>query len=632
VGVHCLFTNPNQGIDWLIDRLRNDQSSDGAWHYPFETGLTTDIYMIVLLRALEINDEKLIKGLADRIISKQEKNGAWKLFYDEGDGNLSITAEAYYALLYSGIYKKEDQQLQAAQKFILANGGIEETSMFTKTMLALTGQYKWPSFSPIPIEIILLPLTYPINFYQFSVFGRSNLAPIIILFEMKFSKKTNKSPNLSDLIERNDEDDWIRSQELATLISTLKNGVENLSGIPENNHRLAIERAKNYILNHIEPDGTLYSYFSSTFLMIFALLSLGYTKNDPVIIKAVDGLKSMKTNINQLPHIQYTTASVWNTSLISFSLQFAGISPTDLIVKKANQYLLEHQHHKFGDWVIHNPNSLPGGWGFSNVNTINPDIDDTTTALRALARDVTSGALNQITWERGVNWLFTMQNDDGGWAGFEKNTNNKHLALLPIEKGEFLLTDPSCADITGRTLEFIGNYTTLPKNNPATKRALEWLYKNQEKDGSWYGRWGICYIYGTWAAVTGLNAIGISSEHPSMQKGLKWLVDIQNEDGGWGESCHSDIQKRYIPLKASTLTHTSWALDALIATSQKQTKEIEKGISFLLTTLQKKDWTTDYPKGQGMAGGFYIHYHSYRYIFPLLALAHYQKKFGGKRV
>jgi sporulenol synthase len=629
-GVLGLISSPKQGINWLIDRLRNDQSSNGSWNYPFESGLTTDIYMIVLLRTLEINEEKLIKGLTDRIISMQEKNGAWRLFYDEGGGNLSLTVEAYYALLYSGMYKKDDQQLQAAKNFILANGGIEETSMFTKTMLALTGQYKWPEFSPIPIEIILLPLTYPINFYQFSVYGRSNLAPIIILFDKKFSKKTNKSPNLSDLYrERNNDDHWFRSLEWGSLFSTLKNGVENLSGLPENNHALAIERAKNYMLNHIEPDGTLYSYFSSTFLMIFSLLSLGYSKNDPVIMKAVDGLKSMKTNINDLPHIQYTTASVWNTSLISFSLQCAGISPTDSMVKNANQYLLEHQHHKFGDWVIHNPNSLPGGWGFSNVNTMNPDIDDTTTSLRALARDVTSDALNQKVWERGVNWLFSMQNDDGGWAGFEKNTNNRQLALLPIEKGEFLLIDPSCADITGRTLEFIGNYTTsLPKNNPATERAIEWLFKNQEKDGSWYGRWGICYIYGTWAAVTGLKAIGVSPNQPTLQKGLKWLVDIQNEDGGWGESCSSDIQKRYIPLKVSTITHTSWALDALIAISSKPTKEIQKGISYLLTSLQKNDWTTNYPKGQGMAGGFYTHYHSYRYVFPLLALSHFQKKFG----
>ncbi|MCL6571850.1 MAG: squalene--hopene cyclase, partial [Bacillus sp. (in: Bacteria)] len=182
-------------------------------------------------------------------------------------------------------------------------------------------------------------------------------------------------------------------------------------------------------------------------------------------------------------------------------------------------------------------------------------------------------------------------------------------------------------DITGRTIELFGNYTNLSRDHHAIKRSVNWLLKNQEKDGSWYGRWGICYLYGTWAAITGLLAVGVSSSQSSIQKSVTWLQSIQNEDGGWGESCHSDSKKTYVPLHASTLTHTSWALDALISASGKPTTEIRKGITYLLASLEKDDWTTTYPKGQGMAGAFYIHYHSYRYIFPLLALSHFQKKF-----
>ncbi|HEY2421030.1 MAG TPA: prenyltransferase/squalene oxidase repeat-containing protein, partial [Neobacillus sp.] len=600
----------------------------GSWNYPFETGLSTDAYMIILLRTLELNDEELIQGLAERILRRQEKNGSWKLYYDEGDGNLTATVECYYALLYSGFYQSDDKRLRKAKKFILKQGGLEEVSLFTKILLAITGQYKWPAFSPLPIEIILLPLSFPINFYSFSVFGRANLTPFMILADKKFSLRTDNSPNLSELhLHQRTNDSWIRSSGYRSLFSFIEEGVKNLLGLPGDLHRLAIERTKNNMLNHIEPDGTFISYYSPTFLMIFSLLALGYKKTDSLIINAVNGIKSMKCEIDGLPHMQYTTANMWNTALIGYALQSAGVSPEDQMVKNANLYMLERQHHKFGDWVIHNPDTLPGGWGFSNINTILPDVDDTTAVLRSISRIVSK---EFHAWDRGMNWLLSMQNDDGGWAAFEKNTNSKLIEFLPIEKGEFLLLDPSCADLTGRTLEFLGNYTNLSRNHMAVKKAVRWLEKNQRNDGSWYGRWGICYLYGTWSAVTGLVAVGITASHNSVKNAINWLKKIQNEDGGWGESCKSDIKNTYIPLGSSTLTHTAWALDALIAASEKPTAAIRKGVSFLLGSLDKEDWTTSYPKGQGMGGAFYIHYHSYRYLFPLLALSHYQRKFESK--
>jgi len=619
------MTNTKKGIDWIIETLRKDQTLNGSWDYPFETGISTDAYMIILLRSLELHDEELILGLTKRILSKQEKNGAWKLFYDEDGGNLTATVEAYYALLYSGNYPKNDKHLVAAKRFILANGGIEQVSMFTKVMLAITGQYSWPTYSPLPIELILLPLHFPINFYSFSVFGRANLTPIMILGEKQFTLKTDKSPDLSDLhLNREAESHWDRSEEYRSLFSFIKDGVESLLGLPKQLHQLSIERAKKYMLEHLEPDGTFYSYYSCTFLMIFALLSLGYKKTDSVIIKALDGIKSMKCEIEGFPHMQYTTANVWNTSLIGFCLQTAGISPDDSMVKQANQYLQERQHRKFGDWVIHNPSTLPGGWGFSDINTILPDVDDTTSTLRSIFRMTPS---ETQSWDHGVTWVLSMQNDDGGWPAFEKNTNSKLLQFMPIEKGEFIIADPSCADITGRTLEFFGQYTNLSRDDTVIKKGIQWLLRNQERDGSWYGRWGICYLYGTWAAITGLMAVGFSAHHATIEKAVNWILDKQNKDGGWGESCHSDSKKIYVPLPASTLTHTAWALDGLISVSDKPTAAIKKGIAYLLDTLEKADWTTQYPKGQGMAGAFYIHYHSYRYIFPLVALAHYHKKF-----
>ncbi len=621
--------NSTEGtIKWIIDTLKKDQSPDGSWDYPFETGITTDAYMIILLRTLEINDEELISRLAKRILSKQEKNGAWKLFHDENEGNLTATVEAYYGLLYSGYSYKEDSRMKAAKKFILQNGGIEKINIYTKIMLAITGQYKWPAFFPVPVEFILLPLSFPLNFYQFSEYGRVNLAPILILSDQKFRLKTKRSPYLSDLFSNTRaDDDWGFNPEWRTLSSSIKESIKSLLGIPAHLHSLAVDQAKNYILERVEPDGTFYNYFSATFLMIFALMSLGYSKNDPLIVKAIEGLKSMKTEINGLPHMQYTTADVWNTSLISMALQIAEVSPEDPVIKKANSYLLTRQQQKIGDWVIHNPDGLPGGWGFADQNTLHPDIDDTTASLRSISRAVPDNPQYQSAWNRGMNWLLSMQNDDGGWASFEKNVDSPWIDLIPIKKSEFIFADPSSADLTGRTLEFLGNYTNLPGNHQIVNKAEKWVVKNQEKDGSWYGRWGICYLYGTWSAVTGLTAVGHDSNHKSIRQAVDWIKSIQNSDGGWGESCKSDIEKRYIPLGKSTLTHTAWALDSLIAVEERPTKEIQRGIDYLIASIEKDDWTTYYPKGQLLAGAFYNHYHSYRYIFPLSALSHYKQKY-----
>nr|WP_310735695.1 hypothetical protein [Paenibacillus thiaminolyticus] len=285
----------------------------------------------------------------------------------------------------------------------------------------------------------------------------------MILADQKFSMKTVYAPDLSDLKwSREDEEQWVRSREWRSLLSFIQDGVNRLIGIPRELRRLAFERARTYMLDHLEQDGTFYSYYSSTFLMIFALLSLGYKKTDPVITQAVEGLRAMKCEINGLPHMQYTTANVWNTSLIGYTLQAAGVSHEDPMVMKANKYLLSRQHYRFGDWVVHNPNGLPGGWGFSDVNTMNPDVDDTTASLRSISRIASQ---HPTAWARGISWLLPMQNDNGGWSAFEKNTDSKLLKFIPLEKGRFLLLDPPCADLTGRTLEFLGNYTNLPASH-----------------------------------------------------------------------------------------------------------------------------------------------------------------------
>ncbi len=615
-------------MNFLIERLKRDQSSDGTWNYTFDTGVLTDAYMIILLRSLEIDDENLITALTERIISKQEENGAWKLFRDEREGNLSRTIEAYYGLLYSGYYGYKDKEIILARKFILTHGGLEKAGMFTKIMLTITGQYSWPLFFPFPIEIMLLPIQLPVNIYDISVFGRANIVPILILGNKKFQLKTDRSPDLSS-IRGNDRSETLftdeYSKEWGNYFSKLLSSIQTDDRMFE---KRALYEAEQYLLNRTEPDGTLLSYFSSTFLMIFALISLGSRKESPVIKKAVDGLKAMQSTVNDRHvHIQYTTADVWNTSLISWALQQAGVQEGEEVILKASRYLFSRQHYKYGDWIIHNPHAFPGGFGFSDINTLNPDVDDTTASLRAMIHLISQHKAYKGTWERGVQWALSMQNEDGGWPSFEREVNKSYLSWLPVQGGDFILKDPSCADLTGRTLEFLGNYTNLNSEHRSIRRGKKWLKKTQESDGSWYSRWGICYIYGSWAAVTGLLATGENPNSKTIKKAVKWLETIQNDDGGWGESCLSDTHQSYVPLGESTLVDTAWALDALIAASTEETEVIHRGIKFLLKNNQRKTWLEDYPKGQGMGGVFYIHYESYRYIWPLITFSHYQQKY-----
>ncbi|MCI1859867.1 MAG: squalene--hopene cyclase [Sporolactobacillus sp.] len=617
-------------INRLIQVLRHDQSADGSWNYPFETGVVTDCYMVILLRMLEIENDNLLHALVERIMSKQEPDGSWKLFHDEADGNHSLTVEAYFALLYSQFLKPEDIRLAKAKKFISSRGGLKQTSTFTKIMLAINGQYSWQDLFQLPVEIVLLPLSFPLNFFDLAVFTRANFAPIAILSDQQFSIKTSRTPDLSELsVARQStvEVPPIRDSVVQSVVDLIAGGIEALAGLPEMIHNDALNRAEHYMLTRIEPDGTLESYFSATFLMIYALLARGRSKTDPVIRRAVQGIETWICQIEGQAHVQYTSANVWNTALISYALQEAGLSPESAVIQQANHYLLSRQQSSYGDWMFHQPAVQPGGWGFSNINTINPDVDDTTAALRSIQPLSAAGGRYREAWDRGVSWVLAMQNDDGGWPAFERKVDKRLLTLLPIEQAEDILIDPSTADLTGRTLHFFGTATDIAWQSPVVRNGCAWLIRHQNPDGSWPGRWGIYSIYGTWAAVTGLIAVGLSPDHPTIQRAVDWLLKIKNADGGWGESCKSDTEKKYTPLGISTRTQTAWATDALIAAAKTTTSTIEGGISFLTNVHAQEPWAANYPKGRGMAGAFYMHYHSYDIIWPLLTLVHFKRKF-----
>jgi len=595
-----LSENIQMEMDRIIRQMVEHQSPDGTWRYCFESGPMTDAYFLMMLRALDYDEEKLIFKLYQRLINTQQSNGAWRLFEDEG-GNLSATVEAYAALLYSGYVNANDENMKKAEEFILGHGGLENSHPSTKFMLALHDLYPWPNDFPLPLFLLNIPSFLSFSFYKFSSYVRAHLAPVLIIGHKKYTIQSEWKPDLSHLYL--DSKTRKPKRKLFSYILRL---------LPINRFsRSALKKAETYMMDSIESDGTLYSYASATFYMVYALLSLGYRSDCPYIQHAIEGLKSMIFEENGDLHLQNSPSTIWDTSLMSYALQEAGIPFEDPAIKSSVKYLQTIQQD--------------GSWGFSESNTIHPDIDDTQAALRAISRFSLEDQQYRKTWNAGVNWLLTMQNDDGGWGAFERNQYKVRMRLFPIENFQDTAIDPSTADLTGRTLEFLGNYVNMTALHPQINAGVRWLIKRQEENGSWYGRWGVSYVYGTWAAVTGMRAVGISNEHPSIQKAVQWLKSIQQLDGGWGESCKSDKKRAYTPLPYSTVVQTAWAVDALISISEKPTPEIDRGIRFLTNYHSAKSLT--YPTGAGLPGHFYIFYHSYNSIWPLVTLSHYLRKY-----
>ncbi|KMJ57673.1 squalene-hopene cyclase [Bacillus sp. LL01] len=625
----------NGKMNSLTSELLRKQAKDGSWKFCFEGSIMTDAYMIILIRVLEIKDEEdLVRRLVNRIKTKQSPNGAWKLYEDEKDGNLSATVEGYFALLYSGYTERKERNMRKAENFINQHGGLSSCDWLTRMMLALNGQIEWPGIvKSIPIEIMLVPKWAPINIYHLVGYARAHWVPIIISSNLNASLVTAQTPKLSHLQTRESgSEDYRLLEEMKLLSHYVNSAMKKLAASPELLRKRAFTKAENYISERIEENGTLYSYFSASFFMIFAFLALGYDKNHPKIKNAFRGMKSYicSTHSDDKFFVQNSPSTVWDTALLTGALVQAGVLVHHEAMMSAGEYLLSRQHHKYGDWALKNPDAPPGGWGFSDINTLVPDVDDTTAALRVITLLAHSDERYKSAWNKGVEWLLSMQNDDGGWSAFEKNTDNYLLSFVPFRYEDRVFFDPSTADLTGRTLYFLGEYTTIPQDSEKILEAVKWLNYHQEKDGSWYGRWGNCYIYGTWAAVTGLKAVGVPSTDSTITRAVEWLLSIQNEDGGWGESCFSDVRNKYVPLHHSTPSQTAWALDALISVSESPTPQIEKGIRTLLDLMETNDWRTDYPTGGAIPGGYYIHYHSYKYIWPLQALGHYRNKFDLK--
>ncbi|AIC96465.1 prenyltransferase/squalene oxidase repeat-containing protein [Shouchella lehensis] len=577
----------------LTEQLITYQQEDGSFKLCFESGTMTDAYMLLLLS--HVNQEyDLQKKLAYRLLRTQSEHGYWKL-YEDDLGHLSSTIEAYTALYISGFAKKSDPSMKAAESFIVKKGGVEQAHISTKTLLALHHLYPWPTLFPLPLFLIQLPKWMPFSFYRYSAYVKTHFAALLILGHTRFHVKRKHNRHIQHL--------YISSKHL----QLRKRKRTKLSSYT----KAAFQKAETYLLHHIEQDGTLHSYSSGTLLMFYALLALGYKKQAPIMEQALEGLKTHLYTEGKEGHIQNSPSTIWDTALIATAIQQTNTVEKQTTIAASVHYILANQQKN-------------GGWGFSTSNSINPDVDDTHACLRLLSSHLHLPETKRA-WRAGFSWLLSRQNRDGGWAAFEKDS--RAALFIPLENGTDTIMDPSSPDLTGRTLECLGNYGHLSAKHPAVEKAIKWLEKHQQKDGNWQGRWGVSYIYGTWAAVTGMRAVGVPIENESLQHARRWLESIQLLDGGWGESCKSDVEQRFIPLQFSTVVHTAWALDALISLYDRPTKQMEDALTLLMDWVRTSSIRSTYPTGGGLPGQFYIHYHSYPLLWPLVTFTNYKHKY-----
>lgn len=635
------------GLQIAIDRaqttLRQYQTPEAYWWFTLEANEAIGAEYIFLMHYLGQVDAIVLKGLSDRMVREQRPDGSWGLYW-ESPPELSTTIECYLALRLAG-YSKDHPALVKARSFILHRGGITESRVFTRIHLALFGVVPWSAVPSMPVELILLPHWAPISVYEFSSWARACIIPLLMIAEKKPVWPLPNGINLDELFvepveQRQYHDDvtttgYISWENLFQQVDRAMKLIQPLG--PKPVKQLAMRRCEEWIRTHILRTEDIYPAMAYAAI---ALHAIDTPLTDPVIEKALSGLGRFQQKHGDVldasvPHLsmpdgnsvhqQCCISPIWDTPWSATALLESGADSSDPALLKTGHWLISKQITEcYGDWHLKNPGGEPGGWAFEFQNDYFPDVDDTIQVLTVLHQVGISEKDKAHSIRRGLDWLLSMQNDDGGWAAFDKNNSLELVNKIPFSDHGACL-DPSSPDITGRVLELLHLFG-YEQEDRIVRRALRYLKRHQESNGSWFGRWGVNYVYGTWAVLTGLAAIGEDMQSKYVQNAVQWLKSVQRPDGGFSESPESYTLRRYVPYGDSSVpSQTGWGLMGLVAAGEARSENARRAADWLIQN-QKPEGTWDEPQftGTGFPGHFYIRYHGYRHYFPLLALGRYQ--------
>ena len=601
---------------------------------------------------LGIGDIDTWRKLANHILRVQREDGTWGQYYGAA-GDLSTTVECYFALKLAG-FSADDPRLVKARQFILEKGGVPRARVFTKIWLALFGQWSWKEVPTVPPEISLLPAWFPMNLYDFSSWARGTILPLSIVLSRRPVCPIPESAAIPELTPE------ITGSLSKSTMQRLRFGMAGAFHLADRVLRWynafpwhpmrgwAIRKATDWIVEHQEADGSWGGIQPPWVYSLIALNMLGYGIDHPVMRKGVEGFKGFMIEENDSLRVQACVSPAWDTCLAMVALEDSGMPPDSPVLRRACEWLIGAQITRGGDWQVKVKDTRPGGWAFEFANDTYPDIDDTAEVLIALNRVTTDDSRErEESIRRGAEWMLAMQSSNGGWAAFDKDNTRRAVAEIPFaDFGEML--DPPSADVTAHVVEALG-HLGYSRNAEPVRRALSYLWDEQEPDGSWFGRWGVNYVYGTGSVLPAFEAIGEDMGNEAVRRAVDWIVAHQNSDGGWGETCASYAEPSLAGYGPSTASQTAWALLGLLSAGRWDHPSVHRGITFLVNT-QQGDGTWDEPwftgtgfpgygagqrakgvdkqsniidQGTELSAGFMINYHLYRNYWPLMALGRY---------
>ena len=651
---------------WLLDRYipstmpsngrshKNGRPTPGGyWIGELEADTTLESDYILFLYYLDSQAHRAkIEKLSRYIRKHQLEDGSWNIYHG-GPGDVSASVKAYFALKLAG-HSPDEPFMARAREAILRMGGAEKVNTFTKIYLSFLKQVDWEEIPAIPPEIVLLPRFFYFNIYEISYWSRAILIPLSILYAKKPARETHADVNIREIFINgsagsakngangngtyakngaNGKDPNLLSWKgFFLLMDRLLKLVEKTPIKPLRG--LALKKAEEWMVARSEDSDGLGAIFPAMVNSVLAMRSLGYDESHPCVANTLDKLRELEIDEGDMLRLQPCLSPVWDTALVINALREAGIPKDSPEMVAGGRWLVSKEARKSGDWQLRRPGVEASGWYFQFQNEFYPDIDDSAAVLLALDRvdhEKVEGLTASLS--RGIHWVVSLQCSNGGWAAFDVDVKREALTHVPYADHNAML-DPACADITGRVLEMLARFPDLRREKPhiedAIRKGIEYLKGEQEPDGSWYGRWGVNYLYGTWQALKGLMTAGEDPRAPYIVRAVNWLESCQNADGGWGESCDSYRDPSLKGRGSSTASQTAWAIMGLVAAGRCASESVRRGVRFLIDT-QLEDGSWDEPEftGTGFPEVFYLKYHFYRVYFPLFALAYFRNVLEG---